>query len=160
MDLNMPGVSGLEATRRLAADAPETRILVLTVSADEADLTDAIVAGASGYVLKDRPVQEVVAAIRTVAVGRSHISAQLAMPLLRRLRQPSHVELDLAGVHLEAVEHHVLRLVGAGLADHEIAEQLGIGQSDVRNHASAILAKLQPDERVQAALRASDRRRA
>ena len=159
MDLNMPGVSGLEATRRLVTDAPDIRILVLTVSAEESDLTEAIVAGACGYVLKDRPVAEVVAAIRAEAEGRSHISAQLAMPLLRRLREPSGVQVDLTGVDLEPLEHEVLRLVAAGMADHEIADRLAIGPSEVRSHASAILAKLHPDKRVQAALRASGKRR-
>src|SRR5918999_5098391 len=67
MDLNMPGVSGLEATRRLAEEAPETRVLVLSVSAEQGDLTEAILAGASGYVLKDGPVEEIVAGIRAAA---------------------------------------------------------------------------------------------
>jgi DNA-binding NarL/FixJ family response regulator len=160
MDLNMPGVSGLEATRELISDAPETRVLVLTVSADETDLIDAIVAGACGYVLKDRPVQEVVEGIRAAAAGRSHFSAQLAMPLLRRLREPSGIEVDLSGVDLDALEHDVLGLIADGMSDLEIAETLGISQSEVRSQASGILAKLEPDQRVQAARRASGKRRA
>jgi DNA-binding NarL/FixJ family response regulator len=159
MDLNMPGVSGLEATRRLTKESPATRVLVLSVSADETDLTDAILAGACGYVLKDRPVREVIEGIRAAAAGGAHFSAQLAMQLLRRLREPSGIELDLAGVDLDADEHRVLALVGAGRADHEIADMLEISTDAVRAHASAILAKLQPETRLQAARRASAKRR-
>ena len=160
MDLNMPGVSGLEATRQLMVDAPETRVLVLTVSADETDLTEAIVAGACGYVLKDRPVQEVIEGIRAAAAGVAQFSAQLALPLLRRLREPAGIDVDLSGVQLDSVEQALLALVADGLSDHEIAETLAISQGEVRSHASAILAKLPPEQRVQAALRASDKRRA
>jgi DNA-binding NarL/FixJ family response regulator len=160
MDLNMPGMSGLEATRELMGNAPETRVVVLTVSAEETDLTDAIVAGACGYVLKDRPVQEVIDGIRAAASGSSRFSAQLALPLLRRLRGPAGIGLDLSGAQLDGLERGLLRLVAAGKADHEIAETLEISQTEVRSRASAILAKLPPEQRVEAALRASGKRRA
>jgi len=152
MDLNMPGVSGLDATRRLMREAPETRVLVLTVSADEADVTDAILAGACGYVLKDRPVQEVIEAIRAAAGGGSPFSAQLAIPLLRRLRDPTGIGVDLTGVALDGLERQVLALVGDGRTEHQIADALAISPDDVRHHASAVVAKLQALNRVQAAL--------
>ena len=157
MDLNMPTMSGLEATRRLLVDAPETRVLVLTVSADEADLAEAILAGARGYVLKDRPVDEVVAAVRDTASGGTPISPLLAMPLLRRLKDPSGTG-DVGGADLDAAERDLLALLAGGHADHEIAAALGATEAQVQAHASAILAKLQPDRRAEAARRTSDRR--
>ena len=160
MDLNMPGVSGLEATRRLLDEAPETRVLVLTVSADETDLTDAIVAGACGYLLKDRPVQEVIEGIRAAATGGSHFTAQLAMPLLRRLREPSGLGEQFSGTQLEPVERDLVALVAEGRTDGDIAATLGITLGEMRSHAASIFAKLKPEQRVQVARRASDKRRA
>jgi DNA-binding NarL/FixJ family response regulator len=86
MDLSMPGLSGLEATRWLTAHATGTRVLVLSVSAEDADVTEAMLAGASGYVLKDMPVEEVVFGIRAAAEGHSIISPRIATALLRRVR--------------------------------------------------------------------------
>jgi DNA-binding NarL/FixJ family response regulator len=158
MDLNMPGVSGLEATRRLLARDPAIRVLVLSVSAEEADVTDALVAGAVGYVLKDRQVHELIEAIRAAAAGEARISPQLAMPLLRRLRGPAGIELDLTELQLTGEERWVLDLVADGHADHEIAERLGSNAGAVAAVAATILMKLHPKDRVQAAERASRRR--
>lgn len=157
MDLNMPGMSGLEATRLLMERDPGRRVLVLSVSADDADVTDAILAGAVGYVLKDRQVQELIEAIRAAAAGEARISPQLAMPLLRRLRGPAGMEVDLAGVRLTRHELRVLDLVAEGRADHEIAEALESSLGAVRALAAGILEKLRPEDRVQAASRASRR---
>lgn len=157
MDLNMPGMSGLEATRLLMERDPGRRVLVLSVSADDADVTDAILAGAVGYVLKDRQVQELIEAIRAAAAGEARISPQLAMPLLRRLRGPAGMEVDLAGVRLTRQELRVLDLVAEGRADHEIAEALESSLGAVRALAAGILEKLRPEDRVQAASRASRR---
>jgi DNA-binding NarL/FixJ family response regulator len=159
MDLNMPGVSGLEATRQVLDEAPETRVLMLTVSADETDVAEAIATGACGYVLKDRPVQEVIAGVRAAAAGGSHFTAQLAMPLLRRLREGSSLAVDLTGIAFDANEREVLALVVEGRADHEIAAALDIGIDDVRALAAAILSKLHRESRVKAALEASAGRR-
>jgi DNA-binding NarL/FixJ family response regulator len=152
MDLKMPGMSGLEATRHLTTRSPETRVLVLSVSADEADVTDALLAGACCYVLKDQPVQEVVAGIRAAAAGGSHISSQVAMKLLRGLRERVAAELDLAGVELDGHERALLGLLAEGRADHEIADALGVSDDDLRAHASGILTKLQPGKRIRAGL--------
>jgi DNA-binding NarL/FixJ family response regulator len=159
MDLNMPGVSGLEATRQVLEEAPETRVLMLTVSAQENDVVDAIAAGACGYVLKDRPVQEVIAGVRAAAAGETHFSTQLAMPLLRRLRDGSSMAVDVTGVAFDEPERAVLAQVAEGRADHEIAVALGIGIDDVRAHAASILSKLHRASRVKAALEASAGRR-
>jgi two-component system NarL family response regulator len=155
MDLNMPGMSGLEATARVAARGTGTRVLVLSVSAEQADVADAILAGASGYVLKDRPVGEVVAAIRTVASGGWHVSPDIAVALLRRICTAPGAAVDLDGVALSSRELEVLGLVARGEDIHEIADALGIGLTTIRAHAASILTSLQRDGRMQAALRAS-----
>jgi DNA-binding NarL/FixJ family response regulator len=154
MDLNMPGLSGLEATRRLTEHAPATRVLVLSISAQEADVTEAILAGACGYVLKDGPMEEIVAGIRAAASGQSVISPPIATTLLRRLRNAPGAGADLAGAPLSARELQVLALLAEGRANHEIADALVISLSTVRNHISSILMKLQVENRVQAAVRA------
>jgi len=155
MDLNMPGMSGLEATRRLVAQSPATRVLVVSVSAQEADVTDAILAGASGYVLKEAPVEEVVAGIQAAAAGQSLISPRIATMLLQRIRDAGgSVDMDLAPANLSARELEVLSLMAEGKSNHEIADVLVISPSTVHNHISSILMKLQVENRVQAAVRA------
>jgi DNA-binding NarL/FixJ family response regulator len=154
MDLNMPGMSGIDATRRLVEASPATKVLILTVSAEEADVTGAILAGASGYVLKDGPVEEVVAGIEAVAAGQSLISPRVATFMLDHLRESTAETRHLAGVRLSARELEVLGLLAEGRANHEIAQMLVISQSTVRNHISSILLKLQVENRVQAAVRA------
>jgi DNA-binding NarL/FixJ family response regulator len=143
MDLRMPGLSALEATRRLSERAPASRVLVLSASAQEADVADAILAGASGYVLKDRPVEEVVAGIRAVAAGEALISSRVATALRRRVRDLAEAGVDLASVRLSSRELEVLELLAAGKHNYEIAEMLAISPSAVRKHMSSVLQKLQ-----------------
>jgi DNA-binding NarL/FixJ family response regulator len=150
MDLKMPGMSGFEATRRLTARSPASRVVVLSVSNDEEDVSDAVLAGACGYVLKESPVDEVVAGIRAAAAGESHISQAITTPLLRRLREPAGVRADMASVRLADREREVLDLLAHGKEDDEIAATLGVSAESVRRHASSILTKL-----VHAAVRAS-----
>jgi DNA-binding NarL/FixJ family response regulator len=150
MDLKMPGMSGFEATRQLTARAPASRVIVLSVSNDEQDVSDAVLAGACGYVLKESPVEEVVAGIRAAAAGESHISKAITTPLLRRLREPAGVRPDMASIRLSDREREVLDLLARGNEDDEIAEALGISPESVRRHASSILTKL-----VHTAVRAS-----
>ena len=154
MDLNMPGMSGVEATRVLTERSPATRVLVLSVSAEEADVTDAILAGAGGYVLKDDPFESVVSGIRTVAAGQSLISPGVAGMLLAKLRDRHKVAPELPPVPLSAREVEVLKLVAEGQSNQEIADALFIESSTVRHHVSSILMKLQVDNRVQAAVHA------
>jgi DNA-binding NarL/FixJ family response regulator len=154
MDLHMPGMSGLEATRRLTEQAPASRVLILSVSAQEADVTDAIIAGASGYVLKDGDVEEVVAGIRAAAAGHSVISPRIATFLLGHVRDAAESPASIGGVQLSARELEVLGLMAEGKSNHEIAAALVISLSTVRNHISSILMKLQVENRVQAAVRA------
>jgi DNA-binding NarL/FixJ family response regulator len=154
VDLNMPGLSGVEVTRRLIERTPASRVLVVSVSAQEHDVTEAILAGASGYVLKDGPVEEVVAGIKAAAAGESLISPRIATMLLRKVRDRAGPETVAPIIPLSERELEVLQLVAEGKANHEIGEALFIGQSTVRNHISSILMKLQVENRVQAAVRA------
>jgi DNA-binding NarL/FixJ family response regulator len=154
MDLNMPGMSGVEATRILTERSPATRVLVLSVSAEEADVTDAILAGAGGYVLKDDPFESVVSGIRTVAAGQSLISPRIASMLLTKLRDRDTVAAELPPVPLSSREVEVLKLVAEGRSNQEIADALFIESSTVRHHVSSILMKMQVDNRVQAAVHA------
>jgi DNA-binding NarL/FixJ family response regulator len=156
MDLNMPGMSGVDVTRKLVERTPASRVLVVSVSAQEEDVTEAILAGASGYVLKDGPVEEVVAGIQAAANGESLISPRIATMLLRRMRldEPAEAAGTRPVPPLSERELQVLRLVAEGKGNQEIGEALYIGQSTVRNHISSILMKLQVENRVQAAVRA------
>jgi DNA-binding NarL/FixJ family response regulator len=156
MDLNMPGMSGVDVTRKLVERTPASRVLVVSVSAQEEDVTEAILAGASGYVLKDGPVEEVVAGIQAAANGESLISPRIATMLLRRMRldEPAEAAGTRPVTPLSERELQVLRLVAEGKGNQEIGEALYIGQSTVRNHISSILMKLQVENRVQAAVRA------
>jgi DNA-binding NarL/FixJ family response regulator len=112
-------------------------VLVLSVSDDEQDVSDALLAGACGYVLKESPVEEVAAGIRAAAAGESHISAAITVPVLRRLH-----ESETARVRLSVSEHTILDHFARGHEDEEIADALGIGVEAVRRHSSAILTKL------------------
>jgi DNA-binding NarL/FixJ family response regulator len=153
VDLNMPGLSGVEVTRRLNERIPATRVLVVSVSAREDDVTDAILSGASGYVLKDGPVEDVVAGIHAAAAGESLLSPRIARTLLDRIRHPDRVMPDLSPVPISPRELQVLGLVAEGKGTHEIGETLRIGASAVTKHVSSILMKLQIENRVQAAMR-------
>jgi DNA-binding NarL/FixJ family response regulator len=154
VDLNMPGLSGVDVTRRLTERNPASRVLIVSVSAQEDDVTEAILAGASGYVLKDGPVEEVVAGIQAAAAGESLISPRVASILLRRVRTEEPPAPGIPSTALSERELQVLQLVAEGKGNHEIGEALFIGQSTVRNHISSILMKLQVENRVQAAVRA------
>jgi DNA-binding NarL/FixJ family response regulator len=152
VDLNMPGMSGVEVTRRLNERMPACRVLVVSVSAQEEDVTQAILAGASGYVLKDGPVEEVVAGIRAAAGGDSLLSPRIAGTLLDRIRD-REVQPELPPIPLSQRELQVLRLVAQGRGEGEIGETLHIGAGAVAKHISSLLMKLQVENRVQAAMR-------
>lgn len=148
MDLNMPGLSGLDATRRLVERSPGTRVLMLSVSAQEADVSNAILAGATGYVLKDEPGEEIIAAIEAAASGHSMISPRVAAVLLRRIQASIDAGEDLAGGGLSLRELEVLTLLAEGAAESEIAQTLDLGSSSVSTYVSSILRKLQLERRV------------
>jgi DNA-binding NarL/FixJ family response regulator len=153
LDLRMPGVSGLDALRTLAERAGSARVLVLSVSAEESDVTEAIAAGASGYVLKDEPVEEVIAGIRAAAAGGARISPGTASALLGRVRGAIEAGDDLAGGGLSTTELQVLDLVAAGKPDREVSERLSIGEGTVGEYLRSIVTKLQVESRVRHARR-------
>jgi two-component system nitrate/nitrite response regulator NarL len=151
LDLRMPSVSGLDALRMLTEDSAATRVLVLSVSADESDVTEAIAAGANGYVLKDEPVEEVIAGIRAAASGGARISPGTATALLGRVRGAIEAGEDLAGGGLSTTELQVLDLVAAGKPDREVSERLSIGEGTVGDYVRSIVTKLQVENRVREA---------
>jgi DNA-binding NarL/FixJ family response regulator len=154
MDLNMPGLSGLEATRRLSAQAPACRVLILSVSAHEADVTEAILAGACGYVVKDGPIEEIVTAIQAASAGQLVTSPRIATYLRQRVRDEVDVAAHRVGTQLSARELEVLGLMAEGKSNHEIGAALVISASTVSYHISNILNKLRVENRIQAAVRA------
>jgi DNA-binding NarL/FixJ family response regulator len=153
MDLNMPGMSGVEATQRISAAAPLTRVLVLTVVADEASVMEALLAGACGYLVKDAAVVEIVQGVRAAARGESLISPRVARQLVARLRRPATLEPE-ADSTLTAREQEILELIARGMDNVEIAHALFLSQHTVKNYVSSILVKLQVENRIQAAVRA------
>jgi DNA-binding NarL/FixJ family response regulator len=154
MDLRLPGMSGVEATQRLAAVAPLARVLVLTVFVDDQHIIDALLAGACGYVLKDAPIEQIVEGIRAAARGEALISPRIASRLVRRVREPGQIEQTVTVEALTPRELEVLALLAQGLDNSEIARALYLSQHTVKNHVSTILSKLQVENRIQAAVRA------
>jgi NarL family two-component system response regulator LiaR len=148
MDLNMPGLSGLDATRRLMERSPGSRVLMLSVSAQEADVSNAILAGANGYVLKDEPGEEIIAAIEATASGESMISPRIATVLLRRVHASIESGEDFAGGGLSPRELELLTLLANGMTHEEITQTLDLGTTKVGTYVSSILRKLQLERRV------------
>jgi DNA-binding NarL/FixJ family response regulator len=154
MDLSMPGMSGIEATQRLAAAAPLARVLALTMMTDDRYVMDALLAGACGYLLKDAPIEQIIEGIRAAARGESVISPRIASRLVRFLWRPHESEPGLAGADLTPRELEVLELLTRGLDNSEIGNALFLSRHTVKNHVSSILLKLQVENRIQAAVRA------
>ncbi len=154
MDLNMPEMSGVEATRHIATLSPLTRVIVLTISDEDADVMDAIVAGACGYLLKDASIEDVVTGIRSAAVGASLISPTIAAKVLQRVRAatPDTELAESIGTELSDRELEVLKLIASGKDNGQIAAELVISPKTVKNHISNILMKLQIQNRIQAAV--------
>jgi DNA-binding NarL/FixJ family response regulator len=153
MDLNMPGMNGIEATREIARLAPLTRVVVLTISDQDEDVIDAIVAGACGYLLKDSSIQDLMQGIRAASIGEALISPHIAAKVLQRVRAyGTRVDEPLPGPELSDRETEVLRLIANGKDNSEIAQELHISPKTVKNHISNILMKLQIENRIQAAV--------
>jgi DNA-binding NarL/FixJ family response regulator len=152
MDLKMPGMTGVEATRQIRARFPQVKVLVLTTYDDDEWLFDAIRAGAAGYLLKDTPREKVVEAIRGTVEGKSFmdpaVTGRLLAQVSRQQAQPVSPLLET----LTERELEVLRLIARGLSNGEIAERLHLSEGTVRNHVSAIFAKLDVPDRTNAAI--------
>jgi len=154
MDLNMPGMGGVDATRHITEAAPLTRVVMLTISDEDSDVMDAILAGACGYLLKDASIQDLVTGIGAAARGESLISPHIAAKVLQRVRatsaQPEIAEIIHAELSDREIE--VLKLIANGKDNALIAAELHISPKTVKNHISNILMKLQIDNRIQAAV--------
>ena len=154
MDLNMPGIGGIEAARQIAIVAPLARVIMLTVSSAAPDITDAVLAGACGYLLKSATTQEIVSGIAAASRGDALLSPSVAAKLLERVReQPARPNIpDPTSASLTDRELEVLRLLSSGMDNAEIGRTLFISPSTVKNHISSILLKLQIENRIQAAV--------
>ncbi|MEN3342397.1 MAG: hypothetical protein V7644_1801 [Actinomycetota bacterium] len=154
MDLNMPGMGGVDATRHITAIAPLTRVVMLTISDDDTDVMDAILAGACGYLLKDSSIEELMAGIRAAARGESLISPTIAAKVLQRVRATSSSPEIAHAIRSELSDREieVLKLIANGNDNAVIAGELHISPKTVKNHISNILMKLQIDNRIQAAV--------
>ncbi|MGD9932115.1 MAG: response regulator [Dehalococcoidia bacterium] len=149
MDLLMPVMNGIEATRTIREQSTATEVVALTSVIDDGSVIGAIRAGAIGYLLKDTDEQELRRAIRAAAAGQVRLAPEAAARLVREVRLPE------APPNLSDRETEVLRLVAAGLANKEIARRLSLGEETIKSHVSAILAKLGVQSRTQAALHAA-----
>ncbi|MFG2843390.1 response regulator [Kitasatospora sp. NPDC101155] len=159
LDVRLGDGDGVSVCRELRSRMPDLACLMLTSFDDEEALLDAVMAGAAGYVLKQISGTDLVAAVRTVASGRSMLDPGAATRLLNRLRSDAEPARPVtAGPGLTAREQEVLALIGEGLTNRQIGERLYLAEKTVKNHVSRLLAKLGVERRVQAALIATELR--
>ena len=151
MDVQLADGSGIEATREIRSQLPDTRVLMLTAFADDAALFASILAGASGYVLKQIRGGELVSAIRTVAGGESLLDPTMTSAVLERLRRGKLLLRDERLARLSAQEERILKLVADGLTNRQIGEDLHLAEKTVKNYVSTILSKLEVTRRAEAA---------
>lgn len=156
MDLNMPELNGIEATRRILTTTPQCKVLVLTMFDDDESVFAAMRAGALGYILKGAEGDEMVHAIRAVSRGEAIFSPALAQRLMRYFGEPRSATAPPAFPQLTEREREVLALIGQGYTNAAIAERLVISPKTVRNHVSMIFSKLQVAGRAEAIVRARD----
>jgi DNA-binding NarL/FixJ family response regulator len=156
MDLSMPGMSGVEATRAIVAAEAPPRVVVLSLSDDDASMLDALLAGAAGYVAKEATLEQIVAAVRAAAAGDAVIPPRVAPEVLRRLRaaEPARQAGSDAAVELSERELEVLRLIVAGRDNAAIAAELFISPNTVKSHVASIFGKLGVESRLQASVQA------
>lgn len=153
MDINLPGASGVEGTRRVLALSPTTAVLVVTMVDDDNSVFAALAAGARGYLLKGASGSEILAALRTVATGGAVFGSGIASRLLASApRQPDPTMQPSDGLTVR--EREVLDLLAQGASNRHIARSLGLSLKTVQNHVSRILDKMQAADRTEAALRA------
>lgn len=160
MDLRMPRLNGVEATRRIRTEMPHIRIIVLTTFEDDEEVFDALAAGASGYLLKASPSERVVEAVELTARGQSFLEPSVTAKLLAHFARLSGRDqrrpVPPLAEPLSTRELDVLKHLAAGRSNKEIANELGIAEGTVKNHMSNVLGKLGALDRTQAALRAHD----
>lgn len=153
MDISMPLVSGIEATREIVRGSPEQRVLMLSASAEDSHIAEAIAAGAIGYLLKDRPVDELVGAVRQAVKGDTVVSGEVAALVLGAVRSQARASAPAdADWRLTARELEVLRLIAAGSGNDAIGRALYISPNTAKQHVANIVEKLGANSRVQAAV--------
>jgi NarL family two-component system response regulator LiaR len=150
VDLKLPDIDGVEATRRIKAASPRTQVIILTSLDDQRWLLPAIQAGAVSYLLKDAAPDALIGAVRKAARGEAVLHPKVAAQLLEAVRRPEREAEALAP--LSQREREVLMLIAQGLSNASIAERLAIGEKTVKSHVSNVLAKLQLADRTQAAV--------
>jgi DNA-binding NarL/FixJ family response regulator len=150
MDIRMPELDGLEATRRILAADPAARVLILTTFDLDEYVYEALQAGASGFVLKDDPPEQLIGALRTVAGGDALLSPTITKRVIRQFAQLRRPTPPKAVEELTARELDIFRLIAEGLSNAEISGRLFIGETTVKTHVTHILAKLDLRDRVQA----------
>jgi DNA-binding NarL/FixJ family response regulator len=151
MDIRMPELDGLEATRRVTLASPATRVLMLTTFGEDGYVWQAMNAGASGFLLKDVPPEDLVAAVRTIHRGEALLAPAITRRLIEEFvsgPQPGGEPAQIGT--LTEREREVLRLIAGGLSNAEIAARLVLGETTVKTHVTRILAKLELRDRVQA----------
>ncbi|TLD70611.1 response regulator transcription factor [Phragmitibacter flavus] len=162
MDLCMPGISGIEAARRIHSENPSVRVLMLTVLEDDAELFDALRAGASGYFLKTASYQLLVEAVRVVASGEVYLPQNMVTKVVEAFRRQRSGWRDATDEQRERVrglsdrELDILRLVAKGHSNKEVSLALQLTEGTVKNHMTSILSKLKLPDRTSAALLARD----
>jgi DNA-binding NarL/FixJ family response regulator len=152
MDISMPGLNGVEATRRILAELPATNILIVTMYDDSASLLAALRAGARGYLIKGADREEMLRAVRAAAAGQAILSPAAAQHLTSQIANPRPGKQPFP--ELTAREHHILDLLAAGYTNPAIAERAGLSPKTVRNYISTILTKLNATSRAEAISRA------
>ena len=152
MDVKMPDMDGLEATRKMKEERPRTAVVMLTMHDNPAYLRDAVRAGAAGYLLKDVSKDELIDAIRQVATGGAFIESQMLKGMLSEMKPSGGVGPSPAAKNLTKREREILSLVAEGLSNREIAEKLVLSPETVKSHVAAILEKLNVSDRTQAAI--------
>jgi len=156
MDIQMPGINGIEATRRIVRDSPHIGVIVVTMFEDDDSVFAAMRAGARGYVLKGADQDEILKVIRAVADGAAHFGPKIARRLMSFFSAPKPAALAEALPELTAREREVLDLIARHQTNPEIAKHLYLSPKTVRNHISNIFTKLQVADRAQAIIRARE----
>jgi len=152
LDLQMPGMDGIETTREISARFPEIRVLILTSFGSWEKVYTALKTGAAGYILKDAEPEQLVAAIQAVAAGGSYLGAQVAADLLQHVDSEGKPKAEALPEPLSGRETEVLTFIARGLGNREIAEILFLSEKTVKTHVANILQKLNVKSRTQAAL--------
>ena len=152
MDLKMPVMNGIQATRLIHEQQPDTRVLVLTTYDADEWVFDAIRSGAAGYLLKDTPRDGLLAAVKGTAAGQTHVDPAVAGKLFTHVSQGSQPPPPTLANALTERERDVLRLLARGLSNTDIAEQLFLSEGTIRNYVSSIFDKLRVSDRTQAAV--------